>query len=345
MFEDIYEKLLRANRPFDFFGDVEDSDELSKLYKQFSKVVHPDVAVNGDKYIASQAFIKLTEHYNNGLKELGEGIYGVFDIFTIYRNKAPLFVLNVRGKEYKIFEQYAEGDISTIFRGLLDNEIICLKLVDDASDNKLLDAEFNTLHTLRHNSLPFVYDKIKVNGRTGILMKFIEGYTYQDIRNLHPNGLIVDHAMWILERMLSVVGFLHSNMIVHGNITPEHILVNKVNHNTILLGCSWLLDKKANPKIAYRVQNDIFTAPEVNKKEPVHPVSDIYSIGKVIIALLGGNVLNNGMPISIDSRIRTFIRTLVSEKDNRPDDAWKLWDDVIKLRDEVFGKERFKPLD
>ena len=94
------------------------------------------------------------------------------------------------------------------------------------------------------------------------------------------------------------------------------------------------------------IVNDCYTAPEVNKDSTVLPSSDIYSIGKIAIELLGGNIYNNGMPVSVDAKVRDFIRKMVTtDLSVRPNDAWNLWSELVELRNEVFGTKRFKKLD
>lgn len=66
----IYDKLLKAKRPIDFFGKLETEDELKKAYKMYAKKVHPDAVSKSDQYIASEAFSLLNKLYNLGLSEL-----------------------------------------------------------------------------------------------------------------------------------------------------------------------------------------------------------------------------------------------------------------------------------
>ncbi|MDR0979368.1 MAG: protein kinase [Lachnospiraceae bacterium] len=215
----------------------------------------------------------------------------------------------------------------------------------DTADNELIDKEFETLKKLTHHSLPIVETQLVVNGNSAFLMREIEGTPLLRLLEEYPNGVPAEHVMWMLERLFSAIGYLHYNKVVHGNIKGEHILINKQNHNVSLLGFSLCITDADKPTAKYNVINDIYTAPEVDKNARVLPNADIYSVGKLAVLLLGGDVHSNGMPLSIDARIRSFIRTLVNPNPlERPNDAWVLWDEVIKLRNDVFGTERFKTL-
>jgi len=176
-------------------------------------------------------------------------------------------------------------------------------------------------------------------------MREVKGITMPELLKQYNNGVPAEHVMWMLERMLSVVGYLHSNCVVHGNIKPENIIINKENHNVSLLGLSFCIKCADNADSHYKIVNKFYTAPEVRKTARVLPSSDVYSIGKITIELLGGDIQNNEIPTSIDVRIRDFIRKMVSSNPtNRPNDAWELWSELRKIRTEVFGVQRFKTL-
>ncbi len=342
-----YEKLLQTRRPYDFFGQVSDFKELKKIYRQYGKKLHPDVFPANDQYIAGQAFDALTQLYNLGVSELEQGIYGIVDSVQIYEHMSPLFEISIKGEVYKFYENVVEGEVANIFKGICGNDIVYLKVAIDSNDNNLLDTEYEVLSTFRHHSLPYVKHKITVNGDTNaILMQEIKGITMPELMEEYARGIPAEHVMWILERLLSVIGYLHLNCVVHGNIKPENIIINKENHNVSLLGFSFCIPKANTSDAKYKIVNDYYTAPEVNSKAVVLPSSDIYSIGKIAIKLLGGDIVRSAMPIYVDVRVRTFIRNMVSiDLSNRPNDAWKLWQELRNLRNEVYGTQRFKKLE
>lgn len=342
----IYEKLLHAKRPIEFFGAMSTNDELKKAYKQYAKKIHPDVVPDKDKYIAGEAFAIMGKLYKLGLSELTQGIYATYDSVQIYKHMTPLFEISIKGEVYKFYENVFEGEVAYIFKGTSEKDIVYLKVAIDPADNDLINSEYDVLSELRHQSLPYVEQKIRVNDTNAILMREVKGMTMSELLEKYPRGVPAEHVMWMMERLLSVVGFLHSNCVVHGNIKPENIIINKDNHNVSLLGFSFCIPKANTEEAQYKIINDFYTAPEVEKNAKVLPVSDIYSVGKIAIKLLGGDVNTNGMPISVDARVRAFIRKMVrTTPSDRPDDAWKLWSELAKLRTEVFGPQRFKKLD
>lgn len=341
--KEIYNKLLKARRASDFFGKISSLDDLKKKYRDYSKQVHPD-AVKSDKYIANEAFNMLNKLYDDGQKEFENGIYGIVDPIKIYSQKSPLFDLKIKGNNYYFYENIFEGEVANIYKGVCNGSLIYMKLAIDSDDNNLIETEYKVLSEYRHQLLPYVEERIKINGCSAIIMREVRGLSMDEFMKQYPKGVPPEHVMWMLERMLNVVGYLHSNKVVHGNIKPENVMIHKETHTVSLIGLAFCIPEANKDSAHYQIVNDVYTAPEVNKTSIVSPVSDIYSIGKITIQLLGGNITTNGMPVKIDSRVREFVRNMV-KKDNRPDDAWKLWSELIKLRNEVYGTKRFQTLE
>lgn len=343
---ELYNRLLAANKAYDFFGKIDSVDELRKQFRTYSKIVHPDNVSKADHYMASEAFQVLSKLYAEAEKEFENETYGVFDPIKIYEKMAPLFSIKINGKTYDFYENMFEGEVAYIFRGICNGELFYMKMAIDAEDNDLIEEEYQILNNNPHQLLPHVYSKIKINGCSAILMREVAGETVPEILERYPKGIPAEHVMWMLERLLNVIGWLHYNKIVNGNIKPENIIINKDAHSVTLVGFSFAISEAHKEEARYKIINDDYTAPEVNKDARVMPNADIYSIGKIAVRLLGGSVKNNGMPVSIDPEIRAFIRKMCDENPKtRPNDAWKLWDELIAIRTKVYGKRRFLTLD
>ena len=344
--KETYQLLLRAKRPIDFFGKLQSVEELKALYKQYAKKVHPDKVSDKEKYLASEAFSVLNKLYKLGLEELAEGIYHVFNPVVLYQNQKPLFEIEIAKKVYHFYENVFEGEVAYIFRGLEKDNIVYLKVAIDPQDNSLIQEEYKILNEYRHQSLPYVEEKIRINDSEAIIMREVKGITMLELLEEYHKGVPATHVMWMMERLLSVVGYLHSNCVVHGNIKPENIIIDKSTHNVYLLGFSFAIAEANTSKAEYKIVNELYTAPEVKKVIKVEPSTDIYAIGKIAIKLLGGTVSSNGMPIIVDAKVRNFIRKMVNPNPKeRPRDAWKLWTELIQLRTEIYGTQRFLTLD
>ena len=339
--KEISELLINARRPIDVFGN-KDEETIKKTYRKYARITHPDLHPDSDKELASRVTALLNEFYEKAEKELKEGIYYITDLKSIYKMKESMFEIDIKKSKYKFYEAIAEGDVSVAYYGLddKDNEVI-LKYAIDESDNELIDKEYELLNKLDHISIPKVTKKVKIDGHSSLIMPKVDGITLDYLINNY--GAIEDkHVAWILERMLSSIGYLHYNKIVHGNIKPENLIINPETHNVVLLDYSMCIMDANKSDAKYKIINDHYSPTYIESGERVIPHVDIYGVGKIAIELLGGDLRSNGMPISSNIRLRSFIRKMVNTKIN---DAWGLWDELIKIRNEEYGTDRFQKLE
>ena len=47
------------------------------------------------------------------------------------------------------------------------------------------------------------------------------------------------HLVWIFNRLLTVLGFVHGLGVTHGAVLPEHILIRKRDHALMLIDWSY----------------------------------------------------------------------------------------------------------
>lgn len=266
--------------------------------------------------------------------------------------------VEVNGKTYRIDEVIAQGDISTIYGGyeLCENERrpVAIKIIDEPADNDLAQNEIRVIRELwrepapQHNHLPILLECfLTEGGRQGMIFGKREGYTLNFIREeAYKQGVPEYHACWILARILSAAGFAHSKLVVHGNIDPDHILVSPADHNIFLLDWSYAAVNPIESGDGFKAINDNYSAPEVAAKSSPRPGADIYSIGKCLIYLLGGDIATDELPDDVDERFQNFLRAMTLKSAlGRPQDAWDLYRKLRNLREEIYGKLTFETFD
>ena len=340
--EEIIKVLDKVVRPIEFFGDVS-KEEVTKIYHVYSKDCHPDLVPIQKKDVAKEAFQLLNSLYNIAMKEFKLGIYTIVDSKSMYEISKPITEFKTKNNEYRIYECTCSNDVIETYRGLDKDKVINIDIAVNESDNSLMEEEFKTLKTLDHYSIPKPLEKFKINGKTAIVY---EGYPELNAFevNRRYGAIPGEHVAWMLERMLSAVGYLHEKKIVHGNIKPENIYVDPDNHNVFISDYSLCITNANETKSKYALANEDYSPSYVNGKAKVIPNVDIYAIGKIAIYLLGGDIKKNAMPLNCDIKLRDFIRKLINER-NLQNDAWALWTELCELRNEVYGPQRFQTLE
>lgn len=266
-------------------------------------------------------------------------------------------IIETQKNRYFITKVLAYGDISTVYEGYYidDNsqKAVVIKIVSDSSDNDLIGREIKSLKILNTDPdsnvlhLSLLLDIFKTKDRNiGVILQRFEGYTINEVRQhpLYLNGFSDYHTGWVLSRLLSVVGYAHNKGIIHCNIEPNHILINPATHNAGLIDwCYSSIDSQE-----FIANNADYSPSEAFEEGRVVPLtsSDLYSLGKSMIYLLGGDIKNNTFPESVEPRLQQFIQSFVLPSPyQRTRDAWRAFHQLEELRQEIWGEKTYVPTD
>ena len=288
---------------------------------------------------------------------MDEGTYGLRIPGENHQPGAGGFFIKTQKRDYIIQSTLATRDLATIYRGTATGVIglegqIVLKIVLDSADNDLAFNEIKVLKIFQaqlsqqSKHLPVLLDSFKTTANQyGTILRYFDGYDLYSIREKYAAGLDPRHVAWILARTLSALGYVHSQDVIHGNIEPAHILVRPRDHNICLVDWSYAC---VNPLVAgdsFKVYNEPYSPPEVVEKKSPLPSSDIYSLGKTMIYLLGGDPKTNYIPGHVPGLFIQLLRAMVLPSPlQRPRDAWDLYQYLNETRFKIWGSNHFLEL-
>ena len=329
-----YAQIKGTKSYIEIFGDMagkardEIERDISATYHSLAKKIHPDL-FNNDPDACSMAgeILRLLNAYRTDAeKDLLSG--------NEYSFRSGEF-------EYTIFGSPVGGDFCSVYFGERSgnpgSDSICMKIANNIDNNSLVANEAYVLGKIKHKSIPEILDSFMLSGRkrANVLRRIDNGLDIHDIRELYTDGLPQEHAVWVMDRLLSVLGYLHSNNVIHGSIEPSNILITPANHNSFLLDYVFAISDANAANARYSGVND-YSAPEVGSGSAVHPASDMYSLGRTMVYMMGGD--DAGMPDTVDDRIQEFLSGFLDEDpESRKDDAWKEYHNLSALRKEIFG--------
>ncbi len=263
------------------------------------------------------------------------------------------FVIRAEERQYHLVDTIARGDLATIYRGRdQDDEPVVLKIADDASDNDLIGREARALRLFGDNPgpqckhLPRFRDQFRTaDGKLGSVLSWIDAEDLCSVRETHAEGLGDEPATWIFRRALSALGFAHRLGVVHGNIEPAHLMVDARDHNIFLIDWCYAAVRPAETGDGFVCLNELYSPPEVAERKPPIPASDLYSLAKTMVYLLGGDVEAETLPPRVDERLARLLRYFLRQSPmQRPQDAWEMYDQLDVLRRELFGEHQFREL-
>ena len=199
-------------------------------------------------------------------------------------------------KLYKIgSKKLGRGAFGTVFRGKsivnpdLHVAIKAFKKKDLVSDNmRAIEGEIKNLRSLDHPNIVKYYEAVEDSKNIFIVTEFCQGITLAKYLAEHDEPIPEEEAAYILEQLLSATNHCHSNKIVHRDIKPDNIMIDKFSNVTLLdFGLSKLTGKKGYLKSAAGCP--FFVAPEV-LKENYSNKWDIWSLGVILYIMLSGNM-------------------------------------------------------
>lgn len=271
-----------------------------------------------------------------------------------HERAAAGFTVTAGANRYQLEARLTVGDLAAIHRGRgvegpHAGLAVAAKLAQDCADNELMLVEVEALRRLQaaeepqRRQLPQLLDLFQVGERAGVIMTWQEGLDGVALRERFPGGIPPEHVIWIGRRLLSVAGFAHKHGVVHANIEPAHLIVRAADHHVALVDWCWAVTEPARTRQGFRVYNPDYSAPEVQEKKPPLPAADLYSIGRCLLFLLGGDLASGEMPTLVDDRLQRFVRYLTRPSAlQRAQDAWDMFVELERVRAAIYGPHRFQ---
>ena len=347
----IHGELISARRPEDIFGQLSPGnvesqlERIKEIYIRLTRTVFPD-------------------HYRGNIEEFDMASKAL-EILNVFREKAikrvngeasdAEFIIKKSQREYHIdLAPIAEGDLSIVFGGYYsdsgNNKDVIVKIIKDPSDADLMRNEAKIIRILQAESgnqskhLPILLDQFRTTDRkTGLILDYFDGYDLYSVREKYKDGIDQKDMVWMLNRSLSLLGRVHINSTVHGNVDPSHFMIRPRDHNMRMIDWSYGIVNSSVTGDGFKVFNKDFSPPEVKERKMPIPASDLYSIGKCMIYVLGGDIKTNIMPDSVDKELQRFIQFFVRESPiQRAQDAWEMQSQLVKLIERLWGPRKFR---
>lgn len=250
--------------------------------------------------------------------------------------------------QYKVIEKIAEGGFGTTYKAehLRLGTPVCIKHCSKVARimDTILEQEARAVWDLRHYAIPVMRDILRLeDGSSALVMSYIEGPTIEEI--VQAKGQMdPEHIIWIMQRVLNALQYLHFHGVVHGDIKPQNIIVQPDKHMAVLVdyGLAMVKPKADDENIGF---TEIYSPPEQVEGKPLIPETDFYSLGMTVLYALNNNErLTRTKRISnkVPKPVRDFIMSLiVRDPLERPN--WgkvDLCDEIVKVRQEAFGRPR-----
>jgi serine/threonine protein kinase len=153
-------------------------------------------------------------------------------------------------------------------------------------------AEAKSLSRLVHPNIVGVHQVFEDNDTAYMAIDYIDGRDLHDILDSTDQAFTPDQVVAMLKKMLSAVEFIHQVGILHRDISPDNILVDKTGNPILIdfgaaseqvMRATRVLTGRRVIKEGYSPQEFYLTGAEQS------PASDLYSLGATFYHVITGS--------------------------------------------------------
>ncbi len=205
-------------------------------------------------------------------------------------------------QRYLVLAQVGRGGFGAVYKAAdtqFGNRLVAVKEMSQSNMNaqELLEAtlafkrEALMLAGLTHPNLPRIYEQFIDNGRSYLVMDFIDGKTLEDhLTDLGHTRLPIAKTLTIGLQLCDVLSYLHSRQppIIFRDLKPANVMLTLTGH-------MYLIDfgiarhfKPGQSKDTTALGSTGYAAPEQYGKSQTTVRADIYSLGATLHQLVTG---------------------------------------------------------
>jgi formylglycine-generating enzyme required for sulfatase activity/tRNA A-37 threonylcarbamoyl transferase component Bud32 len=253
--------------------------------------------------------------------------------------------------QLEILELLGQGGMGVVYKARQPrlDRIVALKILPveigrDPAFAERFTREARALARLNHPSIVAVYDFGQAEGFYYFIMEWVDG---ADLRQLEQTRrLTPQEALGIVPKICEALQYAHDEGIVHRDIKPGNILIDKRGRVKIAdFGLAKLMDRPATDLVLTQLHQVMGTpqymAPEqVERPTEVDHRADIYSLGVVFYEMLTGELpIGRFAPpsqkVHVDVRLdEVVLKSLEKEPQRRYQHASEVRTDVEHISNE-----------
>jgi hypothetical protein len=197
--------------------------------------------------------------------------------------------------EYRILAELGEGGMGKVFKGVdpATNQPVAVKLLhprkgQEQTFAKAFENEARALARIHHKNIVKIF-RFGMHGEVHyIAMEFVEGTSVKKLIEEHRK-LPLEQAKEVLRQSLVGLNHIHRAGIVHNDVKPSNILVDKAgNVKLVDFGIVQLGETHAMERRSFAAGTVEYLSPEVIQGSPPSQQSDLYALGVTLYFMLCG---------------------------------------------------------
>ncbi|HEX7004022.1 MAG TPA: serine/threonine-protein kinase [Trueperaceae bacterium] len=200
---------------------------------------------------------------------------------------------------YQVIREIGQGAVSRVFLASDGRRVKAVKLFRPEHVARAR-RELTYGRDLDHPNLNPVEDWLELAGRPGVVMPYVPGVLLSRWRDAGDRRSFLG----AMKGVLQALAHLHDLGIVHRDVKPENILVDR-SGQSVLVDYDLATGVDAVGESITAAGTVAFISPEQARGEPALPGSDLYSVGVILYWGLTGEVPFTG---SVEQVMRAHAR-------------------------------------
>ncbi|MGC8229709.1 Stk1 family PASTA domain-containing Ser/Thr kinase [Pseudobacillus badius] len=219
------------------------------------------------------------------------------------------------GGRYKIIKMIGGGGMANVYLAqdiILEREValkvLRLDFVNEEEFIRRFQREAQSATSLVHPHIVNIYDVGEEEGINYIVMEYVDGMTLKQYIQQH-SPIPVEKTIDIMKQLASAIAFAHHNSIIHRDIKPHNILMDREGNVKITdFGIAMALSSTSITQTNAVLGSVHYISPEQARGGMATKKSDIYALGIVMFELLTGQ-----LPFSGESAVSVALKHLQAE--------------------------------
>lgn len=198
--------------------------------------------------------------------------------------------------EFRLEADLGMGGMGGVFQGshAKTGEVVAIKTLharfdhDDQMRARFL-REAEIYRRMQHPNVVQYRGSGIQDGVSFIVLEYVDGRTLEELIRFHGIELGREASISILRDLLRAVGYCHAQGVVHRDLKPKNVMVNREGQVKLLdFGVAANEDNLVQTQIGSILGSFHYSSPEQNQGQSVDERSDLYSLGLIFYELLTG---------------------------------------------------------
>jgi serine/threonine protein kinase/Flp pilus assembly protein TadD len=285
---------------------------------------------------------------------------------ALARAKENPAMLNKTIAHYTILEKLGEGGMGVVYKAT-DTKLkrdVAIKFLPreiavGKEERERFEVEAQAAAALNHPNIATIYAIEEADGEAFIVMEYIDG---KELKKKINDGVTLDDALDITQRVVTGLGAAHQKGIVHRDIKSSNIMVTKNGDVKIMdFGLAKVRGSGLLTKTNMIMGTVAYMSPEQASGDSVDHRTDIWSLGVVLYEMLTGElpfkvehdaawaqaIINQEplKPSALDRKIppqvdAIVMKMLAKNRDERYESADVVMTDLKEVQEELKRSER-----